>query len=347
MTVPGSAPTRANSSKMLASAQAAGRRIVELIDEQLTPRSIITRESIENTIEVALALGGSVNCIRHLSAIAAEADIDMDVVATFEDKGKDAVQLAAIRPNGSHQVWDLEDVGGVQAVMRALLPRLHGEAITVSGKTVATLATDAPPADGTVLHGLDDPVASEPGLIILRGNLAPDGSIVKLAGVSGKTRRLFRGAATVYAGEDEAITALGAGAIRPGQVIVLRGMGVRGGPGTVFAASFVAALNGAGLSGEVAVVTDGELSGLNYGLIVGQVMPEAADGGPLAGVVDGDVITIDLDSRLLTADPVRNGAPVRSGDPGAERGLLGQYAALVSPIQHGAVLRRPLPDTQS
>jgi len=225
-------------------------------------------------------------------------------------------------------------------VLRTLLPRLHGDALTVSGRTVAELAEDARPADGIVLRQPQNPVAPEPGLIILRGSLAPDGAIVKVAGV-GSARRQFSGPARVFAGEDDAIAALGDGRIHPGDVIVLRGMGPRGGPGTVFAASFVAALNGAGLGGQVAVVTDGELSGLNHGLVVGQVMPEAADGGPLAGIQDGDRIAIDLDARRIDADTVRDGPPVRAGDPEAERGWLGQYAALVGPVQAGAVLRRP------
>jgi dihydroxy-acid dehydratase len=340
MTVPGSAPIRANSARMLAKAAEAGARAVQLVAEGLTARRVLTRQAIENAIEVALALGGSVNCVRHLAAVAAEADLDMDVVAAFETKGRDAVQLSAIRPNGSHQVWDLDEVGGVQTVLRTLLPRLNADAMTVSGRTVAELAADARDADGVVLRELTDPIAPEPGLIILRGSLAPDGAIVKLAGVGG-ARRQFSGPARVFAGEDEAIKTLGLGEIRPGEVIVLRGMGPRGGPGTVFAASFVAALNGAGLGGQVAVVTDGELSGLNHGLVVGQVMPEAADGGPLAGVTDGDRISIDLDDRLIDADPIRDGLPVRAGDPSAERGWLGQYAALVGPVQGGAVLRRP------
>jgi dihydroxy-acid dehydratase len=342
MTVAGSAPTRANSEAMLNNASAAGRRVVAMVEENLTARQVITAASIENAIEVALALGGSVNCIRHLTAIATEADLDLDVVGLFEQLGRKAVQLAAIRPNGSHQVWDLDGIGGVQTVMRTLLPRLHGDALTVDGCSVAQRAEHARAADGDVLHDLDDPINDEPGLIILRGSLAPDGSIVKVAGVGKATRRDFTGPAKVFVGEDDAIAALADMGIQRGDVIVLRGMGPRGGPGTVFAASFVAALNGAGLGGEVAVVTDGELSGLNHGLVVGQVMPEAADGGPLAGLQDGDTISIDLDARRVDAHPVRDGAPVRAAGNAPERGWLGQYAALVGPIQGGAVLRRPV-----
>ncbi len=341
MTMPGSAPARANSAPMLARAREAGRRIVEMVHEGLNARQVLTAEAVGNAVEVALALGGSVNCVRHLAAIAAEAELDLDVVALVEERARDAVQLAAIRPNGPDQVGDLDEAGGVQTVMRTLLPRLDAGALTVSSRTVGELAAVARPADGKVLREPHDPVTPEPGLLILRGSLAPDGAIVKLAGVGAGTSRRFDGPAKVFAGEQEAIAGLGDGTVRPGQVIVLRGMGVRGGPGTVFAANFVAALNGAGLGGQVAVVTDGELSGLNHGLIVGQVMPEAADGGPLAGVRDGDTVTIDLDARTVDTDPVREAGPVMSHTPGTDRGWLGQYAELVGPIQGGAVTRRP------
>ncbi|MFI6317077.1 dihydroxy-acid dehydratase [Nonomuraea sp. NPDC050556] len=337
MTMPGSAPTRANGPNMWRRAEEAGARVVAMIEEGLTARKVLTAQAIENAVEVALALGGSVNCVRHLAAIAAEAELDLDVVALVEARGRDAVQLAAIRPNGPHQVWELDEAGGVRSVLRALRPRLHTGALTVTGRTVGELADAADPPDGRVIRDLKDPVRPEPGLIILRGSLAPDGAIVKLAGVRDATARRFEGPARVFADEDAAIAALGEGLIHAGEVIVLRGMGVHGGPGTVFAAGFVAALNGAGLGGEVAVVTDGELSGLNHGLVVGQVMPEAADGGPLGGVEDGDLITIDLDARALDATPVREGT-VR---PAAhESGWLGQYARLVGPIQGGAVTRR-------
>jgi dihydroxy-acid dehydratase len=342
MTIPGSAPTRADSVPMRARAAEAGTRIVDMVAEGLTARKVLTREAVGNAIEVALALGGSVNCVRHLAAVANEADLDMDVVAAFEERGRSAVQLATIRPNGPHQVWDLDRVGGVQTVLRTLLPRLDQDARTVSGRTVGELARDASEADGQILRRLDDPVRDEPGLLIMRGSLAPDGAIVKVAG-AGNARRQFSGKANVFASEDEAISALGENGIQPGEVIILRGMGPRGGPGTVFAASFVAALNGAGLGGQVAVVTDGELSGLNHGLVVGQVMPEAADGGPLAGVEAGDTISIDLDARLIDVSPLRHGSPVTAGRPAEERGWLGAYAARVGPVQQGAVLRRPAP----
>lgn len=345
MTLPRAAPVRANSDHMRAVAAASGRRIVEMVREVLTARRILTAPAVENAIRVALALGGSVNCVRHLAAIANEAELDIDVVGTFERLGRDTELLAAIRPNGADQIWDLERVGGAHTVLRTLLPTLHGSALGATGRPLSETVEDAAPADGTVLRTLDDPVRAEPGLLILRGSLAPDGAIIKVAG-AGSARRRYTGPALVFSSEDAAIEALGARAVLPGTVVVLRGMGPRGGPGTVFAAGFVAALNGAELGGDVAVVTDGELSGLNHGLVVGQVMPEAAEGGPLAGVETGDTITIDLDARTLDVAPVRDGEPRSAAGSTPERGWLGQYAVLVGPVREGAVLRRPVPSAR-
>lgn len=341
MTMPGSAPVRAGSERMYAGARAAGTRIVAMIGEGLTARKVLTPAAIGNAVEVALAIGASVNCVRHLAAIATEADLDLDVIALFEERSRDAVLLCTVRPNGPHRTEDLEAAGGAATVLRALGSRLDSDALTVSGKTVGELAPTAAAPDGQIISTLDEPARRQPGLQVLRGSLAPDGAIVKRAGV-GSHSVAFSGPARVYTGEAEAIAALGTEKIQPGDVIVLRGMGPRGGPGTVFAAGFVAALVGAGLGGKVAVVTDGELSGLNHGLVVGQVMPEAADAGPLAAVQDGDTITIDVSASRIDTDPVREvSGPVRSAGAGTERGWLGQYRLLVGPIQQGAVLRRP------
>jgi dihydroxy-acid dehydratase len=229
--------------------------------------------------------------------------------------------------------------------MQQIWPRLDASALTVSGKTLAEILEETPPTDEQVIRPLRDPIKGEPGLKIIRGSLAPHGAIVKLAAVP-EDRYRFKGPAQVYEGEDEAIEGLGRGEIREGDVIVLRGLGPRGGPGTVFAASFAAALNGAGFSGSVAVVTDGELSGLNRGLIIGQVMPEAADGGPFALVADGDEIEIDLGRgaiNLLVEDAVIDAreAAWRPPPPTRERGWLAQYSRLVQPIEKGATLVQP------
>lgn len=340
MTLPGAAPNRANSEKMHKRARESGRRIVEMVEEDLRPRTILSREAFGNAIELALALGGSVNCVRHLTAVANEAELDIDVLQEFESRAKSASLAVRIRPNGPTTVPEFDDAGGVRRALVAIEPRLDRSAMTVSGKTVGQLIDTTERTRNDVIHDLPDSAADEAGLVILRGSLAPDGSIVKSAGY-GDSNRCFEGRAKVFDNEDSAIQALGEGEIRAGDVVVLRGMGPRGGPGTVFAASFAAALNGADLGGDVAIVTDGELSGLNHGIIVGQVMPEAADGGPLAGVEDGDSIEIDMDERLINCTPVRDGSPMVSGDYRQEHGWLGQYQALVGPIQGGAVLRRP------
>jgi dihydroxy-acid dehydratase len=219
---------------------------------------------------------------------------------------------------------------------------LDTSVVTVSGKTVAEILGEALLPDERVIRPLDDPFKREPGLKIIRGSLAPHGAIVKLSAVP-EDRYEFEGPARVYEGEDEALEGLGRGEIREGDVIVLRGLGPRGGPGTVFAASFAAALNGAGEAGSVAVVTDGELSGLNRGLIIGQVMPEAAAGGPLALVEERDEIEIDLRRsviNLLVEDDVTDAreAAWTPPPPTRERGWLAQYSRLVQPIEKEATL---------
>jgi dihydroxy-acid dehydratase len=283
-----------------------------------------------------------VNCVRHLAAVATEAELDVDIVSLFQERAEDASLVCRVRPNGPHSVGELEEAGGARGAMKQISSRLDTSAVTVSGKTVADILDEAPPPDERVIRPLDDPFRREPGLKIIRGNLAPHGAIVKLSAVP-EDRYEFKGSARVYEGEDEAIESLGRGEIRDGDVIVLRGLGPRGGPGTVFAASFAAALNGAGFSGSVAVVTDGELSGLNRGLIVGQIMPEAADGGPLALVEEGDEIEIDLRRsviNLLVEDDVIDAreAAWTPPPPTRERGWLAQYSRLVQPIEKGATL---------
>jgi dihydroxy-acid dehydratase len=329
MTLPGNAPVRAGSQKMFEFAWAAGGRIVEMVREDLRPRDILTPAALANAVEVALAVGGSVNCVRHLAAVATEGELDVDVVSLFEERAKDASLM-------------LEEAGGARGAMKQISSRLDTSTLTVSGNTIAEILAETPPPDEQIIRPLDDPFRREPGLKIIRGNLAPHGAIVKLSAVP-EDRYEFKGPARVYEGEDEAIASLGRGEIREGDVIVLRGLGPRGGPGTVFAASFAAALNGAGFSGSVAVVTDGELSGLNRGLIVGQVMPEAADGGPLALVEEGDEMEIDLRRGIIEVhvdDDVLDarGAASTPTPPTRERGWLAQYSRLVQPIEKGATL---------
>lgn len=342
MALPGSAPVRAASARMTELARRSGQRIVEMVENGERPRDIMTARAFENAVAVDVALGGSINSIRHLQAIAAEAELDVSVFELLERKSAHVPLLCSVRPNGPHRTEDLELAGGALGLMKQLEPMLHAEARTVAGRTVGE-ALDGVTADGTVIRPLAAPVSDRPGLGLIRGSLAPAGALVKLAAVA-PDRERFSGPAKVFPSERDAIAALGENRVQPGAVIVLAGLGPKGGPGTVFAASFVAALHGAGLAGDVAVVTDGELSGLNRGLTIGQVMPEAAEGGPLAVVRDGDGIVIDLIERRLDlelpADEIRRRLAEWQPPVHQERGWLAQYAQLVQPLRDGAILGR-------
>lgn len=343
MSLPGNAPVLAKSAKLYQYCNLAGQRIVEMVKNGENPRNIITKEAIENAIMVVLAIGGSVNTVRHLSAIATEAEIKMDVIKTYEKYADTIHLLTAVRPNGPYRTEDLEAAGGCMAVMKRLEGFLHRDAMTVSGKTVAENIKDAKVLRDEVIRPMADPQSKRPGIGILRGNLCPNGAIVKLSAVPDELPE-FSGRAVIFDGEDEAIkVGLGQGKIKPGDVVVLRNMGPKGGPGTVFACSFVAALNGANLASQVAVVTDGELSGLNRGIIVGQVMPEAAVGGPLAVIKEGENIHMDFMNRTMNFDipdeelrqRMQEWKPLERE---LEPGYLAQYHELVQPIEQGAVL---------
>lgn len=345
MTLPGSSPVRAGSERMQELARRAGARVVQLIEEGLRPRTVLTSDAFENAVMVDLAVGGSINSARHLQAIAVEAEVDIDVFALFGELADRIPLLCGVRPNGIYRTEHLEAAGGAAAVMRRLLPHLHADALTVSGQRLSSLLEQIEVKDSEVVSPLERPFSRRPGLVLVRGSLAPEGALVKLAAVPAERVR-FRGPARVFESERSAIAALRSpDGIRQGDVVVLRGLGPKGGPGTVFAAGFVAALNGARLSPHVAVVTDGELSGLNRGLTVGQVMPEAAEGGPLALVQEADQVAIDLEARTVELEvPAEELARRRAGwkapSHEGERGWLGMYARLVEPLSRGAVLRR-------
>jgi dihydroxy-acid dehydratase len=342
MALPGSAPVRAGSKRMFESARNAGHQILHLVHENLLPRQILTAPAFENAVRVAVAIGCSVNTVRHLAATATEADLDVDIIRMIEEIGRDTPQIARIRPNGPDRIEDLDAAGGALGIERQLRDLLNTDVLTVTGATLAKTLIRETALNDEIIRPLQHPFHPEPGLIVLRGNLAPDGAIVKLSAVPGSIHK-FQGPARVFEDEDVAMQRLAEGAIHPGEVVVLRMMGPVGGPGTVFACSFMAALAGAGLADSVAVVTDGELSGLNRGITVGQVMPEAACGGPLAVVKEGDPILIDLDARKLdleipdeelTRRLERWNFPPRELKPG----WLSLYAQLVQPLNKGAVL---------
>lgn len=343
MTLPGNSPIRADSARLHTLVEQAGERIVRMVLDDLRPRTILTPEAFRNAVRFAVATGCSVNVMRHLIAVAIEAECPVDIIEEFEIASEVAPLITNIRPNGPHRIEEFEAAGGCRAAMVRLGDVLERGARTVSGLSIGEVLANAPAdIDGRIIRTLDDPFAHEPGLMIIRGSLAPDGALVKLAAVPKHVRR-FRGEARVFEDESVAIEGLKSHTVKAGQVIVLRMLGPKGGPGTVFAASFMAALVGAGLGSEVAVVTDGELSGLNSGITIGQVMPEAAEGGPLAAVRDGDVIEIDLSARRIELEVAPDEIARRLDGfvpppPKGRFGWLHLYGSLVQPLSKGAVL---------
>lgn len=348
MALPHSAPIRANSDRLYAQAEKAGQAIVELVLKDIRPRDILTPAAFRNAVTVAVATGCSVNCVRHLIATAIEAECPVDVLDEF-DRAADVDQITLVRPNGPHRIEDMDAAGGCAGVMLRLRERLDLTVQTVTGQTLEANLADVPEPNADFIRPVSEPFRREPGLIVIRGNLAPDGAVVKLSAVPESVRR-FVGTAKVFEDESLAIAGLQDGSVKSGDVIVLRMMGAKGGPGTVFAASFMAALVGAGLGDTVAVVTDGELSGLNSGITIGQVMPEAAEGGPLAVVQNGDEVEIDLTRRVLSFDVSDEELAARLSrfdPPGdyAKPGWLAMYRTLVQPMSMGAVLgKRTLPE---
>ncbi len=345
MTLPGSAPVQANGAKMWDLVHVAGARIVQMVWDDLKPRDILTHEAFANAVMLALSLGCSINTVKHLQAIAAEAQCDADIYGMFEQFADRVPVLAAIRPNGEHSIEQLEARGGARAVMKRLESMLHLAPMTVSGKTLDENLRGISTPDDEVIRPLDRPFSRKPLIVIVRGTLAPDGAIIKL-GVADDRKMQFSGPAKIYHSREEAIEGLHAGEITKGQVVVLRGMGVKGRPGMAMTSAFIFALDGAGLGGHVAVVTDGALSGLvNKGLVVGEVSPEAADGGPLALVENGDRISIDADKRKIDLDIPDHefGARRRRLQPRTahdERGWLSIYERNVQPLPKGAVLTK-------
>jgi dihydroxy-acid dehydratase len=343
MTLPGNSPIRADSARLHSLVEQAGRRVVQMVLDDVRPRSILTPQAFRNAVRFAVGTGCSVNVMRHLIAVATEAQCPVDVIAEFEAAADRVPLVTNIRPNGPHRIEQFEAAGGARAAMASLADLLERDALTASGLSVGEVLAQAPGGiDASIVRPLDDPFSPEPGLMIIRGSLAPDGALVKLAAVPRHVRR-FRGEARVFEDEGVAIDGLRTGAVKSGQVIVLRMLGPKGGPGTVFAASFMAALVGAGLGSDVAVVTDGELSGLNSGITIGQVMPEAAEGGPLAAVCDGDTIEIDLTARRIELEvaPDEVARRLAGFTPPAPKGRFGWlhlYGSLVQPLSKGAVL---------
>lgn len=344
MTLPGAAPVAALSPKMMENVRASGSRIVEMVWQDLKPRQILTRESVENAVMVVLALSASINCAKHIQAIASEAGIDVDVYALLEQYAPKVPLLAAIRPNGEGLIEELEAAGGARAVMKQLESLLHTKARSVAGTTLEETLKGVKP-DESVIRPLSRPLSTRPTLNIVRGSLLPGGGIVRIGGV-GERKLSHRGPANIFHSREEALQAIKKNEIRKGEVVILRGLGVIGGPGMAMTSAVVFALDGAGIVDDVAVITEGQLSGLvNMGLVVGEASPEAAAGGPIALVENGDIVSIDVKTRevnLEVAPEVLEVRRARIGKFGAqnERGWLSVYQRTVQPVHRGAVLMK-------
>ena len=342
MSLPGSAAPPATDRRRDGFARRSGEAVVELLRQGITARDILTREAFENAIAVVMAFGGSTNAVLHLLAIANEAEVELDL-DDFNRIGSRVPHLANVKPFGQYVMTDVDRVGGVPVVMRALLDAglLHGDVLTVTGRTMAeNLADLAPPdIDGKVVRALNDPMHHTGGLTIVRGSLAPDGAVVKTAGFE---TNVFEGTARVFDRERAAMDALEDGTITAGDAVVIRYEGPKGGPGMREMLAITAAIKGAGLGKDVLLLTDGRFSGGTTGLCVGHVAPEAVDGGPIALVADGDRIRLDVDTKTLDLlvdedELARRRATWTPLPPQYTRGVLAKYVRLVGSAAQGAV----------
>jgi dihydroxy-acid dehydratase len=342
MSLPGSAAPPATDRRRDVAARRSGEAVVEMLRKGLTARQIMTKEAFENAIAVVMAFGGSTNAVLHLLAIAREAEVELSL-DDFARIGAKVPHLADVKPFGRHVMKDIDHIGGIPVVMRALLDAglLHGECMTVTGRTVAeNLAEISPPdVDGEVIRAMDKPIHRTGGITILHGSLAPEGAVVKSAGFDSD---VFTGTARVFDRERAAMDALEDGTISAGDVVVIRYEGPKGGPGMREMLAITGAIKGAGLGKDVLLLTDGRFSGGTTGLCVGHVAPEAVDGGPIAFVRDGDQIRLDVANGTL--DLLVDDAELASRREGWEplpptytRGVLAKYAKLVHSASEGAI----------
>ncbi len=342
MSLPGSASAPAVDRRRDDFAYASGEAVVRLLELGIRPRQIMTKAAFENAIAVVMALGGSTNAVLHLMAIAHEARVDL-ALDDFNRIAAKVPHIADTKPHGKFHMTDIDRIGGVPVVMRELLDAglLHGDCVTVTGRTMAENLGDLdPPApDGVVVHPLSAPIHATGGLAILSGSLAPAGSVVKVAGLDVEH---FEGPARVFDGEQGALDAILAGEIQPGTVVVIRAEGPRGGPGMREMLAVTGAMKGAGRGGDCALVTDGRFSGGTHGFCVGHVAPESADGGPIGLVADGDRVVIDVASKRIdllvdAAELDRRRQQWSPPPPRYTSGVLAKYARLVTGAERGAV----------
>lgn len=342
MSLPGSASPAAVDRRRDDFAFESGRAVVNLLREGIRPRQIMTKEAFENAIAAVMALGGSTNAVLHLLAIAHEACVELEL-EDFNRIGARVPHIADTKPHGKYHMFDLDRIGGLPVVMRELLEAglLHGDCLTVTGRTVAEnlAALDPPAPDGEVVHALSDPIHAQGGIAILSGSLAPNGGVVKVAGLD---RLRFEGTARVFDGEELAMEEILAGEIRPGDVVVIRYEGPKGGPGMREMLAVTGAMKGAGRGADAALVTDGRFSGGTHGFCVGHIAPEAVDGGPIGLVADGDRIVIDAEAHTIDllvdeAELARRRAQWKLPEPRYTSGFLAKYARLAQGAETGAI----------
>ena len=342
MSLPGSASAAAIDRRRADVAFASGHAVMNLLREGIRPRQIMTRAAFENAIAVVMALGGSTNAVLHLMAIAFEAGVELEL-EDFNRVAAKVPHLADTKPHGKYHMVDIDRIGGVPVVMQMLHDEglLHADEITVTGRTVAeNLAMlEVPAPDGEVIHAFSDPINALGGLAILRGSLAPEGSVVKVAGIDVDR---FEGRARVFDGEDAAMAAVLGSEIEAGDIVVIRYEGPKGGPGMREMLAITGAMKGAGRGGDAALITDGRFSGGTHGFCVGHVAPEAVDGGPIALVAEGDRIVIDVVSHTidLMVDELtlaERRANLKPFEPRYTSGFLAKYAALAQGAEKGAV----------
>ena len=342
LSMPGCATALAVSSAKLRIAKESGKRIVELVKRDLKPLEILKLEAFENAIMVDMALGGSTNTVLHLKAVANEAGVDLPL-SLFDDLGRKTPHLCDMRPSGPYDLQELDAAGGIPAVMKELRSLIHLDLITVTGKTVGENIKDAVVYDRRVIRPFENPVHREGGIAILTGSLAPKGAVVKTAAISPKILA-HKGPARVFDSEEDAMKAILAGEIREGDVIIIRYEGPKGGPGMREMLSPTAAVAGIGLSDSVVLVTDGRFSGATRGPCIGHVSPEAAEGGPIAVVEDGDEVEVDIPKRILNLlidedeleDRLKRWKPK---PPRVKRGYLRRYSMLVRSADEGGTFK--------
>ncbi|MGE8181045.1 MULTISPECIES: dihydroxy-acid dehydratase [unclassified Pseudomonas] len=342
MSLPGSSSQDAVGSDKASDSFRAGQQVMELLKLDLKPRDIMTRKAFENAIRVVIALAGSTNAVLHLLAMAHAVDVEL-TLDDFVELGKISPVVADLRPSGKYMMSELVAIGGIQPLMKRMLAAgmLHGDVLTVTGKTLAENLENVPdyPEGQDVILPFDQPVKKDSHLVVLRGNLSPTGAVAKITGKEGLR---FEGTARVYHGEEGALAGILNGEVRAGDVIVIRYEGPKGGPGMREMLSPTSAVMGKGLGKDVALITDGRFSGGSHGFVVGHITPEAFDGGPIALIEDGDRITIDAETRQITVDvsdaelAERKTRWVRP-ESKYKRGVLAKYAKTVSSASEGAV----------